>query len=366
MKVKKLINLKKEKINMATKKKDFIEISSKNTKDQILSAYKEVIECLEEAQIESPQEEKKKSDEREVIHKSSQTSLEGIVSHLASLKITLTKNIDGLSENLVREFDKLSELKQAIEIEQKHLYELYEIKEAAHTLSALMLIHKEETEKFELKIKEERFECERELEDKKYLWNKKQDELEAQYIELKEKLEKQHKREEEEYIYNLEVFRRLELQEHILKKEAIEKEFEERSQVLAQKEDFVESRIEEIEKLKQKVEGFPEELLKETKKTIQEVTQKLEDQHKFAVSLKEKEIQGEKNLYLQKIASLETKVKEQSILIVQLTQKADDSINQVQEIACKALEASSLRLPYASYGEKGQENFQSRQEKQVA
>lgn len=161
------LHLNQEKYYMAAKKKDIPEVSAKSTKDQILSAYKEVVERLEENQIQSPLDEKKKLDEREIIHKSSQTSLEGIVSHLASLKITLTKNIDGLSEDLVREFDKLSELKQAIEIEQRHLHELYEIKETAHTLSALMLIHKEEAEKFELKIKDERAAFEKEIEEKK-------------------------------------------------------------------------------------------------------------------------------------------------------------------------------------------------------
>lgn len=351
---------------MAAKKKDLPEVSTKSTKDQILSAYKEVVERLEENQIQSPLYEKKKSDEKEIIHKSSQTSLEGIVSHLASLKITLTKNIDGLSEDLVREFDKLSELKQAIEIEQKHIHELYEIKETAHTLSALMLIHKEETEKFELKIKEERAEFEREIEERKGFWGKKQAILEADYAELKEKLEKQHKREEEEYTYNLEVSRRQEFQEHLLKKEALEKELEERTQALAQKEALVDSRIEEINGIKQKVEQFPNEITKATEKATQEVTQRLEDQHKFAVALKEKAIEGEKNLYLQKISSLEAKVKEQAALIAQLTQKADESVTQVQEIACKALEASSIRLPYTPYGDKGQETSQARQEKQVA
>jgi len=136
---------------MAAKKKEFSEVSSKNTKDQILSAYKEVVERLEENQIQSPQEEKKKSDEKEVINKSSQTSLEGIVSHLANLKITLTKNIDGLSEDLVREFDKLVELKQAIEIEQKHLHELYDIKETAIHFQHLCSFTKKKLKNLSLK-----------------------------------------------------------------------------------------------------------------------------------------------------------------------------------------------------------------------
>ena len=92
--------------------------------------------------------EKKKSDEREIISKSSQTSSEGIISHLASLKVTLTKNIDKLSEALLEEFSKLSDLKQAISIEQQHLYDLYQIKETAHTLSALILLIKKNLKNF--------------------------------------------------------------------------------------------------------------------------------------------------------------------------------------------------------------------------
>ena len=59
---------------------------------------------------------------------------------------------------------------------------------------------------------------------------------------------------------------------------------------------------------------------------------------------------------------METKIKEQAVLIAQLTQKANESVNQVQEIACKALDASSAR-PYASYGDKGQDVAQLVQEK---
>jgi len=60
-----------------------------------------------------------------------------------------------------------------------------------------MLIHKEEIEKFELKIKEERAVFEKEIEDKKSFWDKKQATLEADYAELKEKLEKQQYLKEE-------------------------------------------------------------------------------------------------------------------------------------------------------------------------
>lgn len=84
---------------MAVKKKTspdktLPEISPKSTKDQILSAYNEVVELLEQQQVQNPLDEQKKEGEKAVVHKSSQSSLEGIVSHLATLKINLTKQID--------------------------------------------------------------------------------------------------------------------------------------------------------------------------------------------------------------------------------------------------------------------------------
>src|SRR3990167_4976935 len=280
----------------SSSEKTIPEVSPRSTKDQILSAYNEMVELLEEKQVQSPLEEKKKGDERAVITKSSQTSLDGIVSHLANLKITLTKQIDTLSENLLEEFNKLSELKQAITIEQNHLQELYQIKETAHSLSALLLIQKEETEKFDLQMKETRDQFAKEMEDKKALWDKKEADLEMSYADIKEKLEKQHKREEEEYKYTLALTRRQESQAFALKQEALEKELEDKRQDLAQKETLMESRLMEIEALKEKVQNFPEELARETKRTAQEITEKLESQHKFAVTLKEKETESEKKL----------------------------------------------------------------------
>ena len=57
---------------------------------------------------------------------------------LSNLKSKTIKQIDGLSEQLLSEFQKLANLRQAITIEQKHLEELYQINETANTLSALL------------------------------------------------------------------------------------------------------------------------------------------------------------------------------------------------------------------------------------
>ena len=109
-----------------------------------------------------------------------------------------------------------------------------------------------------------------------------------EYSELKEKLEKQHKRAEEDYKYSLEVSRRQELQEHAIKQEIIEKELNEKRQEIIQKEILLDARMQEMESLQEKFEKFPDELAKATEKTSHEVTERLETQHKFTITLREK------------------------------------------------------------------------------
>ena len=124
------------------------EVTVKSTKEQIFTAYQEVLAQLESKQVSDPVSEKRKVQEHEIVSKASKNSSEGIVSDLANLKINLNKEIDNLSRSLVDEFNKLVEIKGAIMTEQKHLQELYEINETAQTLSALILAHQEKKEKF--------------------------------------------------------------------------------------------------------------------------------------------------------------------------------------------------------------------------
>ena len=70
----------------------------------------------------------------------------------------------------------------------------------------------------------------------------------------------------------------------------------------------------------------------------------METRYSAKITLREKEIQGEQNLSSQKIATLESKIKEQEAMIQYLNKKSDDATEQVKDIACQALQSSSERL----------------------
>ena len=104
------------------------EISTKNTKNEILDAYNDVLRRLKETKKISKQEERLIEDKKEIISTASKNTTHEIVTNLAELKLSLVKSLEGLEENLLSEHKKLSTLQQAIEIQNKELSDIHEIK----------------------------------------------------------------------------------------------------------------------------------------------------------------------------------------------------------------------------------------------
>jgi hypothetical protein len=132
-----------------TKEKTVPEVSLKSTKDQILAAYNQVLFKLNEKQSDNPEVKKQKEEKTVLVEIASKLTSEAILKDLSHLKLRSIQHIDDLSENLLSEFTKLTTIRRAIEAEQHHLNNLYQIKETANTLAALIQAQAEEKEAFE-------------------------------------------------------------------------------------------------------------------------------------------------------------------------------------------------------------------------
>lgn len=75
------------------KKKEIPEVSIKNTKEQILTAYTEVLSKLEKQQPESPQEKKEKEDREHLVSRVTKHSSESLLNDLATLKFEHKNNL---------------------------------------------------------------------------------------------------------------------------------------------------------------------------------------------------------------------------------------------------------------------------------
>ena len=124
------------------------------------------------------------------------------------------------------------------------------------------------------------------------------------------------------------------------------KDIQEREKTLTSKET-------ELKELKAAVEKFPEEMNKTRVETENRVKKEIEISYKHKADLASKEIEGERKLAKQVIASLESKIKEQAELIAQLSQKADEEGEKAQQIAVKAIEGASMQhIPRVEYEKK--------------
>jgi hypothetical protein len=332
-------------------------VSEKSTKTEILDAYNELVVKVREQKAMDSRVAKKETEEKETVKTASQNSVEGIVKNLANLKLDIVKAMDTLEEKLIAEFRRLTELQQAIHIETKELDDTYGIKSEAETLATILLAQKEKRTAFELEIEQKKSDFEADMGQKKAQWKKEQEEYESAKKERDQQAKKERQREEEEYEYDLQLKRKKDNDVYETKKAALEKQLAERKSVFerdfAEREALIASKEKELADLRTKVESFPKELDKVAKDTEKSVTDRIEFKYKYQAELGAREVEGEKRLHQQMITALEAKIKDQDEQIRQLTQKANESVQQVQAIAVKAIEGASAQRVYADRPKEG-------------
>jgi len=331
-----------------SKKHNIPEVSAKSTKEQILAAYNEVLTSLAAKQLSTPQEQKKQEDEQHIIKKTTNQSPDNILTDLSNLKSKTIKQIDSLSEQLLGEFQRLNDLRSAIIIEQKHLQELYQINETANTLSALLQSQAEQKEQFKLNMEQAKQTFEQEMATQKLHWQEQKVRLEQEYKERKDLLEKTRKREEDDYTYTLELKRRKETDEYSNKRLAMEKELSDIRDNLLKREAELLEKEKNYESLRMQVEQMPDKISEAVASNEEFLRAKLLEQYEFETKLKQQEYDGMLKLRDQSINYLEEKAKKQEAMIKELSAKADMASEQIQSIACRALDTSAQRFVITS------------------
>lgn len=342
------------------------EISTKNTKNEILAAYEDLLAKVKNQKSDQPKLVQEESRKKEVIARASENSVDGIVNGIASLKLGLAKDLDKLSEQLIAEYKKLADIQAAIDLEKKNLAELYEVTANADSLAAMLLAQKEKKAAFEAEMTQRKADLDEKMKNdkaafdekifaeketfesamkaRKEQWQFDQQKFAEQQKELKETTEKQRKREEEEYTYNLKLARKKDsdayeeqksrlLKELADKKAAFEKEISEREARVVAAEA-------ELSDLRKKAETFPKELEKAVAVAEKAVSEKLTTKYEFEKQLTARQTEGELKLKDQAISTLQAKIKDLETLNKELSGKAVTAEASVKDIAIKAIENS--------------------------
>ena len=321
------------------------EISVKSTKAQILAAYDELLKKVQNAKAEVPKQVQEEKQREEKISKAAKVSENGIVSEITSLKNRVSTSLDDMGKKLLDEFKKLEEIREAITVEKENLEDLYSLSATTDSLSAMLLVQKEEKEKFEMEMKAAKEAFETEMKELREVWRVEKEKQLNEEKEYSDQLKKTRKREEEEYQYKQKIERQKDNDEYGAKKAKLENELSEKKaafeQEMAAREANVKSAEQELEELRKSNEEFPVKLDKAIADKEKEVTSRLKTQFDFESKLLAKQNEGELKLKEQTITSLKEKIADMQQVIKQLTDKANKAEGNVKDIAVKAIESSS-------------------------
>jgi hypothetical protein len=331
------------------------EISTKNTKNEILDAYHDVLEKLKETRKLSKQEQKISEEKKEIVEIASKRTADDIVKNLAELKLSLVKSLEEVEEKLLSSHKQLTTLQQAIQFQTKELADIHEIKINADTLTALLIAQKEKTSAFEIEMKERQQIFEQDMLQKRTIWKKEQEEFELVRKEQEIETKKTRQREQEDYVYQRDLLRKKERDQYEAEKELLEKELITKratlEQTFAEREAKITSQEEEFKVLKEKAQKFPAELQQAIQETEKNLMERLKFKYDYETKLAQKEVEGERKLHQQMVAALEAKVAQLESQIKHLSDKTNQANLQVQDIAVKAIEGAS-RQRYVPYMEK--------------
>jgi hypothetical protein len=184
-----------------------------------------------------------------------------------------------------------------------------------------------------------------EIEAARARWERERKEHEAAWKEMLAAEQKRREREKEEFGYTFNREQQLakeqfedekaRLEKEIqLKREQLEKELGERERAVAEREN-------ELTELRNKAAAFPQEMDTAVSKAIKETSDRLRQEAKSREDLLKKEFEGDRNVLMTRIESLDKTVKEQAEQIARLSQHIEQSYQKVQDIAVKAIEGSS-------------------------
>jgi len=325
-------------------------VSAKNTKSEILDAYKELLASVKQAKEEPRVVQQRQKDEVKV-KMAEELSADEIIKRVADLKTHVSGTLDKLEEKMTGAYKEFANLREAIEVEKKNLEELYQVSYNAHSLVTLMLAQEKQKEEFEL-----------EMEEKRAAWKEEEARMNKEMNEFKENLSKKREREKEEYDYNLKLTRKKDQDEYLEKKNRQEKELQDKrtqfEKEITEREAMLKEAESELSELRKKNEAFPEILEKEKEKVVKETEAKLKQEYNYEKQLTENSSLAEMKLKDQIIDSLKIKIKDQENLIRELSGKVKLSEESVQKIAIKALDSSGRERFISVDKDKGQKDNQ--------
>jgi len=164
---------------------DLPKVSTKQKKEEIISAYQELLERFKNNAEKSKSREKDtaRKQENTVLSRADQYSTETILKKIGELEMSTHEWLGKLVDALGKEVQRFRELQEAVQIQESRLKEIHQIDVEANTLSDIIEAQKEKTREFEEEMTEKKRDWEIEQKDFEYTRNSQRRKEEDEYHE---------------------------------------------------------------------------------------------------------------------------------------------------------------------------------------
>ena len=261
-------------------------------------------------------------------------TVDAVVNDVSALGLRVSKALNDVSVQLVAEVERLTRVREAVEIEQRELQRLHKVDIVATALDQLVQDHEAKKQAFQEEVAAARAEWESETADH-----------ERGTREYEESLRKQRQRENDEFEYRKALERkkaqdkydeelRLRDRQNREKQETLEKSWQEREAGLKAGE-------EEVARLRQDAEAFPKRIAQEVERAVGEARRQAAQENEQRLLVATKDAEADRRVSELRITTLEAVVARQAEQLAALQRQLDEAKQQVQDIAVKAIEGAS-------------------------
>ncbi|MDJ0676561.1 MAG: hypothetical protein QNJ36_14465 [Calothrix sp. MO_167.B42] len=326
--------------------------NAKNTKAEILQAYEELLK--EKAALKSQFAQKQNSTNQtpkpEVKMSVNQPNnvkqkMNFIIDGLAKIQLGFGSAASELSEQLSSQASKLAEIQENVSNEVQELKSLHNLEISENTLDNLIQAYEDNSKVYQEEYQNRSETLLQEFQAQSNSWFKEKEEYQQGIKERNDELHKNRQRDAAEYKYDLELQRKLEMDEYEQQQKELYQQLQEYQQEIekewAEREKTISEREKQYAELKSKVEAFPQEKEEAIKKATEQGRGIAHYQAKVKSDLYAKEVEGQKRFYEQRLQSLESTISNQETRITNLSTQLTSALKQVQDLAVKAIEGSA-------------------------
>ncbi len=322
------------------------QITREDNKEKIMSGFRQLLREHEAvaSKVTTKEEEAEKAKYRELLETAATYTVNNIVNGTASLQLDFGDIVTNLAERLLDESKKLDALKKAISIERGNLEQLQKIRVVADALDLLRKEHDEELTTMETSITRQMEKIEKEMTQVRKSWAKETIEYEDRIKEEEALTAKKRAQEIDNYNYEKERKRRVEMDTYKEEKRVQERELHSQKQVKEkdwnEREAFLADKQAEFEKNQSEIAGHEEELKKIYEDQKRKAIEQAKRDAKIRTDLTEKEWSAEKKGFDLRITALDASIQRQIEQISELTSQLQSANNQAQNLAMRAFKGT--------------------------